>query len=53
MDFLHQKEIYFEEWKTAKKVDNEYEKLKQSIMFEEFNNCIDKEVNFYIDERKY
>lgn len=52
VDFLRQKETYFNRWNIVKNVENDYEKLKQLTLVEEFKICIVEDVKIHIDDRK-
>ena len=42
----------FDRWCASKKVEKDYEKLRQLVLIEEFKNCVHKDVRTFIDEQK-
>ena len=52
MEFARDKEVLFDRWCTAKQVDNDYRKLRQLLLVEEFKKCLQSDVKMYLDEQK-
>ena len=52
VEFAREKEALFDCWCTAKQVDNDYNKLRQLILVEEFKKCLQSDVKMYLDEQK-
>ncbi|KAG1664755.1 hypothetical protein GQR58_019691 [Nymphon striatum] len=52
LEFSRSKEFLFDKWCKAKNTNNDYFKLKQLILLEDFKNCIHPNVKTYIDEQK-
>ena len=51
-EFAREKEAQFDRWCTAKEVAQDFEKLRQLILLEEFKGCLPPQVKTYLDERK-
>ena len=54
MEFACQKEALFNRWCTSQQVGNNYEKLKQLVLLEEFKKCvrIPTPIKTYLEEQK-
>ena len=52
VEFAREKEVLFDRWCAAKQVDNDYNKLRQLILIEEFKKCLQNDVKMYLDEQK-
>ena len=52
MEFAREKEALFDRWCAAKQVDNDYSKLRQLLLVEEFKKCLQSDVKMYLDEQK-
>lgn len=52
VEFSREKEGLFDHWCTAKEVDNEYNKLRQLMLIEEFKKYLHSDVKMYLDEQK-
>ena len=52
VEFAREKEALFDRWCTAKQVDNDYRKLRQLLLVEEFKKCLQSDVKMYLDEQK-
>ena len=51
VEFARQKEQVFDEWCRAKVVDN-FSKLRELILLEEFKSCVSREIKLYTEELK-
>ena len=51
VEFAHDKEVYFERWCISKKVDGEFENLRQLMLIEEFKRCVPDDIKTYLDEK--
>ena len=51
MKFVREKEAPFDQWCTAKQVDNDYHKLRQLLLVEEYKKCLQSDVKMYLDEQ--
>ena len=45
-------EALFDRWCAAKQVENDFNKLRQLILIEEFKKCLQSDVKMYLDEQK-
>ena len=52
MEFARQKEALFNRWCTSQQVGNNYEKLKQLVLLEEFKKCVPTPIKTYLEEQK-
>ena len=52
MEFARQKEALFNRWCTSQQVGNNYEKLKQLVLLEEFMKCVPTPIKTYLEEQK-
>ena len=52
VELAREKENTFDRWLMAKKVDDNFRKLKQLMLLEEFKRCVSKEVKTHLDEQK-
>ena len=52
LEFARTKERLFDQWCTSQSVNEEYAKLRQLLLLEEFKNCLPNEVKTYLDEHK-
>ena len=50
VEFAHEKEVSFERWCSSKNVDD-FDKLQQLILVEEFKRCIRDDIKVYLDEK--
>ena len=50
-EFAHAKQRYFDQWCHAMKVQQDFERLRQIILIEEFKECVNFNLRVYIDER--
>ena len=50
VDFAKDKVKFFQKWINSKHVDNDFDKLKQLILLEEFKKCIHPDIKTYLDE---
>ena len=52
VEFARQNQILCDRWCTSKEINDNFEKLHQMILVEEFKNCVSCEVKTYLDEKK-
>ena len=52
IEFGREKKRLFNRWCLSKEVDNNFEKLRQLLLIEEFKKCLPDEVKTYLDEKK-
>jgi hypothetical protein len=52
VEFARVKEQMFERWLTSKKTGNDYEKLKQLMLLEEFKHCLHSDIRTHLDEHE-
>lgn len=52
LEFARQKEALFNQWCTSQQIGNNFEKLKQLILFEEFKSCVPVNIKVYLEEQK-
>ena len=52
VEFAREKEALFDCWCAAKQVENDFNKLRQLILIEEFKKCLQSDVKMYLDEQK-
>ena len=52
VEFAREKEALFDCWCAAKKVEGNYNKLRQLILIKEFKKCLQSDVEMYLDEQK-
>ena len=50
VEFENQIEVYFDRWCCAKKVDSDYEKIRQIVLFELFKRCVHDDSKTYLGE---
>ena len=51
-EFAHEKEELFDRWCSSKQVEQDYAKLHQLILIEEFKGCLLAKIQTYIEELK-
>ena len=51
-EFAHEKEELFDRWCSSKQVEQDYAKLRQLILIEEFKGCLPAKIQTYIEELK-
>ena len=51
VDFLRIKEKHFDRWIRSKNVNGEYEKLRNLMLTEEFNNCVRNDVKIHLSDK--
>ena len=49
---LPEKKKLFDRWCCSKKIDQNYDKLRQLILVEEFKRCIQSDVKTFLDEKQ-
>ena len=51
VEFARTKENLFDRWCTSKEVQNDFGRLRQLMLMEEFKNCLSSEIKTYLDEQ--
>ena len=52
VEFARNKEQLFDRWCCSKKIDQNYDKLRQLMLVEEFKRCIQSHVKTFLDEKQ-
>ena len=52
VQFAREKETLFDRWCDSKEISDDYVKLRELMLIEEFKRCIPVELRTYIDEQK-
>jgi len=52
VEFKREKERLFNRWCSSKELDNDFEKLHQLLLIEEFKKYLPSEVKTHLDEKK-
>ena len=52
VEFARSKEQLFDRWCCSKKIDQNYDKLRQLMLVEEFKHCIQSDVKTFLDEKQ-
>ena len=52
VEFAINKEQLFDRWCCSKKIDQNYDKLRQLMLVEEFKRCIQSDVKTFLDEKQ-
>ena len=52
VEFARNKEQLFHRWCCSKKIDQNYDKLRQLIAVEEFKRCIQSDIKTFLDEKQ-
>jgi len=52
VEFAREKERLISRWCSSKEIDNNFDKLCQLLLIEEFKKCLPNEVKTYLDEKK-
>ena len=52
VEFARNKEQLFDRWCCFKKIDQNYDKLRQFMLLEEFKRCIQSDVKTFLDEKQ-
>ena len=52
IEFARNKEQLFDRWCCSKKIDQNYDKLRQLMLVEEFKRCIQSDVKTFLDEKQ-
>ena len=52
VEFARTKEQLFDRWCFSKKINSDYDKLKQMILLEEFKRCIPNSIKTFLNEQK-
>ena len=52
VEFARSKEQLFDRWCCCKKIDQNYDKLRQLMLVEEFKCCIQSDVKTFLDEKQ-
>ena len=53
VEFARNKEQLFDRWCCSKKIDQNYDKLRQLMLVEEFKRCIQSDVKTFLDEKQF
>ena len=51
-EFAREKEVQFDRWCSAKEIAQDFNRLRQLILLEEFKSCLPPHVKTYLDERR-
>ena len=51
-EFAQEKAQLFDRWCTSEKIKDEYDRLRELILIEEFQNCLSNEVRTFVHDRK-
>ena len=52
VEFARNKEQLFDRWCCSEKIDQNYDKLRQLMLVEEFKHCIQSDVKTFLDEKQ-
>ena len=52
VEFARSKEQLFDRWCCSKKIDQNYDKLRQLLLVEEFKRCIQSDIKTFLDEKQ-
>ena len=52
MEFAREKETLFNKWCASQQMGNNFDKLKQLILLEEFKKCVTTPIKTYLEEQK-
>ena len=52
VEFARNKEQLFDRWCCSKKINQNYDKLRQLVLVEEFKRCIQSDVKTFLDEKQ-
>ena len=52
VEFARNKEQLFDRWCCSKKIDQNYDKLRQLVLVDEFKRCIQSDVKTFLDKKK-
>ena len=52
VEFARNKEQLFDRWCCSKKIDQNYDKLRQCVLVEEFKRCIQSDVKTFLEEKQ-
>ena len=52
MEFAREQKLWFDRWINSKKVSDDYKKLEELILIEQFKNSVSVEIQTYLDERE-
>ena len=52
MEFGREKEMLFDRWCLSKEINQDYLRLRQLMLIEEFNNYLPADIKMYVDEQK-
>ena len=52
VEFARNKEQLYDRWCCSKKIDQNYDKLRQLVLAEEFKRCIQSDVKTFLDEKQ-
>ena len=52
VEFARNKEQLFDRWCCSKKIDQNYDKLRQLVLVEEFKRCIQSDIKTFLEEKQ-
>ena len=52
VEFARVKETLFDRWCASKEINNDFGRLRQLMLLEEFKSCLPAEIKTYLDEQK-
>ena len=50
-EFAHEKEVCFDRWCTSRNIAENFEKLKELVLVEEFTKCVREDIKSYLSEK--
>jgi hypothetical protein len=51
VEFAREKEEFFDKWLTSKKVEKNFDKLRQLLLLEEFKQCVHVDLKTHLDDK--
>ncbi|XP_078334126.1 uncharacterized protein LOC144625791 [Crassostrea virginica] len=51
VEFAREKEDLFDKWLTSKKIDKNFDKLRQLLLLEEFKQCVHYDLKTHLDDK--
>ena len=51
-EFAREKEVFFDRWCSSKEIAQDFSKLRQLVLIEEFKGCLPTSIKTYIEEQK-
>ena len=52
IEFAQEKAQLFDRWCTSENINNKYDSLRELILLEEFQNCVNHDVRTFLDDKK-